>query len=314
VRIAIKFKRINIEISNICNLKCSFCPEVERSQKVMSVSEFASILDKVANVTEEIVPHLLGEPLNHPHIMEILDIAHKKNVKVNLTTNGVLLSEQRMAVLLHPALRQVNISLQSFADNFKGASPRIYMAKMSRFVTEAERTRADLYINLRFWDSDVLVDSLNPSEIMVSCSEAFDFSWSDVKIDVRRKKNFHIRNRLYLHFDSRFIWPKLEASKVSEKGFCHGLSGHIGIHADGTVVPCCLDDKGILALGNLHTQPLQDILGSPKAQNMLEGFEKGELREDLCQKCDFVKRFSRKSRLPNKQSGQMSQASMKVTD
>ncbi|MEI8026154.1 MAG: radical SAM/SPASM domain-containing protein [Pseudomonadota bacterium] len=303
MRTAIKFKRINIEVSNICNLKCSFCPEVERSQKVMSVSEFESLLGKVANVTEEVVPHLLGEPLNHPHIMELLDTAHRKNVRVNLTTNGVILSEQRMGVLLHPALRQVNISLQSFTDNFKGASPQTYMAKISRFVVQAEQLRPDLYINLRFWDNDVIVNSLSPSDIMVSCSEAFQFSWSDVKVDVRRKKNFKIRDRLYLHFDSRFIWPRLDSEKLSEKGFCHGLSGHIGIHADGTVVPCCLDDKGVLALGNLHTQSLESILASPKAQNMLEGFKKGELREDLCQKCDYVKRFSRHARPQKKDIG-----------
>lgn len=263
----------------------------------MTVSEFEQILEKVADSTEEIVPHLLGEPLNHPHLAEILDVALRKGVKVNLTTNGVLVSENKLGILLHPALRQVNISLQSFADNFKGSSPKTYLSRISRFVTQAEIDRPDLYVNLRFWDNDVIVNSSEPSDVMQACSEIFDFSWSDVKVDVRRKKNFKIRNRLYLHFDSRFVWPRVESEKLSEKGFCHGLSGHIGIHADGTVVPCCLDDKGILALGNLHSQPLASILSSPKAKNMLEGFSKGELREDLCQKCDYVKRFSRKPKM-----------------
>jgi radical SAM protein with 4Fe4S-binding SPASM domain len=260
----------------------------------MSVAEFDKILDKVADSTEEVVPHLLGEPLGHPQIQEILDVAFKKNVKINLTTNGVLVSEKKLPVLLHPGLRQVNFSLQSFADNFKGASPQTYLARISNFVTRAELERPDLYVNLRFWDNDVIVNSTEPNEVMVACSEVFGFSWNDVKVDVRRRKNFKIRNRLYLHFDSRFVWPRVEGEKLSESGFCHGLSGHIGVHADGTVVPCCLDDKGILALGNLHTQSLSSILSSPKAQNMLEGFSKGELREDLCQKCDYVKRFSRK--------------------
>lgn len=316
------FKRINLEISNICNLKCSFCPEVERPQKVMSVEDFSKVLKKISPHTEEIVPHLLGEPLNHPKLVEILDTAKTFKVPINLTTNGVLLTDGKIPQLLHPALRQINFSLQSFGDNFKNKSPRIYLERIKRFSDMAFLERPDLYINLRFWDvqmagsqahqanHSVVQDasllkgdcdevfsppSMELTEFQKDLSEIFAFDWSDVRIDLRRKKNWLVRNRLYLHFDSRFEWPQLDKAEISTKGFCHGLTGHIGIHADGTVVPCCLDDKAVLALGNIYQESLEDILQSKRATNIREGFAKGELREALCQRCDYVKRFSKKA-------------------
>ena len=288
------FKRINIEISNICNLKCSFCPAVERTKQVMEVKEFSKILSKVARRAEEIVPHLLGEPLNHPQLALILDEADKFGVKINLTTNGILLNEEKGNLLLHPVVRQVNFSLQAFEDNFKDQSVGVYLRRIERFVHLALELRPDLYINLRLWNLQTSISDLEQSDLMTQMSEIFQFSWSDIHIDIRRRKNFKIRGRLYLHFDSRFEWPTLKRPEISKKGYCHALTGHIGVHADGTVVPCCLDDKGVLALGNLNESSLEDILASPKAINMREGFAKGELREELCRKCDFITRFSRK--------------------
>lgn len=289
-----KFKRINIEISNICNLKCSFCPEVDRNKQVMGVSQFGEILSKVAGRTEEVVPHLLGEPLNHPHFAQILEEAQRFGVKLNLTTNGVLINEERSKLLLHPTIRQVNYSFQAFEDNFKDQSANIYLRRIEKFVLAALEKRPDLYINFRFWNLTSSLGELKVSDLMSQAAEIFQFSWSDVNVDIRRRKNFKIRGRLYLHFDSRFEWPRLDRQEISDKGFCHALTGHFGVHADGKVVPCCLDDKGVLNLGNLFESSLNDILNSPRAVNIREGFAKGELREELCRKCDFITRFSRR--------------------
>ena len=260
----------------------------------MGVSEFSEILSKVAGRTEEVVPHLLGEPLNHPHFAEILEEAQRFGVKLNLTTNGVLINEERHKLLLRPTIRQVNFSFQAFEDNFKDQSANIYLRRIEKFVLAALEQRPDLYINFRFWNLTSSLGEWKVSDLMSQAAEIFQFSWSDVNVDIRRRKNFKIRGRLYLHFDSRFEWPRLDRQEISDKGFCHALTGHFGVHADGKVVPCCLDDKGVLNLGNLFESSLNDILNSPRAVNIREGFAKGELREELCRKCDFITRFSRR--------------------
>ena len=112
-------------------------------------------------------------------------------------------------------------------------------------------------------------------------------------VDVGSIKSKKIWNRLSLHFDSRFEWPSLDTPLVGDKGTCHGLKGHIGILADGTVVPCCLDKEGQIPLGNCLTQSLGSILMSERAVNMRKGFDNGVLVEELCRHCSYIKRFSK---------------------
>ena len=293
-----KFKRINIEISNICNLKCSFCPSGERDKQVMSVADFDRLAGEVAGLTEEVVLHLLGEPLGHPEFARILDACDRVGVRANIVTNGVLMTGGRPAELLRPIVRQVSFSLHSFEDNFKHQDPEVYFRRIANFIERAEAERPDLYINLRLWDLDGVGadDTARNSKMRDLLASNFGFDWTDVKVDLRRRKNWRIRGRIYLHFDSRFEWPRMDLPVQGTKGFCQGLTGHVGIHADGTVVPCCLDHKADMPLGNVHTTPMREILAGPRATAMRLGFQRGELVEPLCQRCTFISRFDHQKR------------------
>ncbi len=288
-----RFKRVNVEISNICNLKCTFCPAGEGDKQVMDVANFERVITQLAPLTEEVVLHLLGEPLGHPEFSRIIDACEAAGVPVNIVTNGVLMAGDRPAQLLRPIVRQVSFSLQSFEDNFKNQNPRIYFQRIQNFIDQAMVERPDLYINLRLWDlgGTTPVESDLNAPMRTLLAQAFGFEWSEIHVDLRRRKNWRIRGRLYLHFDSRFEWPRMENPVRSEKGFCHGLTGHFGIHADGTAVPCCLDHKADIRLGNAFETPISEILTSPRATKIRDGFARGDLIEDLCRRCTFITRF-----------------------
>jgi radical SAM protein with 4Fe4S-binding SPASM domain len=292
-----KFKRVYVEISNVCNLQCSFCPEVEREKQVMTPALFRQIMDQVAPLTDEVCLHLMGEPLGHPHLGEIVAICAEVQVPVNVTTNGLLLHGERRELLLTPIVRQVNVSVHSFEANFRGRDVGPYMERLFRFTREARERRPDLYINYRLWDlrDDGAVTPEN-ARIREMIEAEFGVSFAAMGIDVRRKKGYPLAGRVYVNFDTRFEWPDPAAPLRSEVGTCHGLSSHIGVHADGTVVPCCLDKEAALSLGNLRETPLTAILASPRATAMRDGFASGQLREDLCRRCTFVSRFDKKAR------------------
>ena len=74
-----KFKRIYIEITNICNLKCSFCSNSKRNKKEMSIDEFELVMSKIAMYTDYIYLHVKGETLSHHYLDDILSICKKKN-------------------------------------------------------------------------------------------------------------------------------------------------------------------------------------------------------------------------------------------
>lgn len=290
------FRRAYVEISNICNLKCSFCPTVERANQVMSPDLFGKVAAQLSGMVDEVCLHLMGEPLNHPEFSAILELCRVHHLPVNLTTNGLMLTGARRDLALSQVVRQVNLSLQSFEANFAGKDVSGYMQRIFQFTRLAEERRPDLYINLRLWDLEgVQAHSAVNTAVRAHIAEEFGVVAEDPAVDIRRKKNLLLRGRIYLNFDSRFTWPSLDLPKRQRPGFCHGLSSHFGIHADGTVVPCCLDKEAVINLGQVQDEPLQSILSSLRAVAMRQGFAKGALIEDLCQRCTFIDRFDRKA-------------------
>jgi radical SAM protein with 4Fe4S-binding SPASM domain len=290
-----RYQKVNIEISNICNLQCSFCPEVVRTKRLMDLELFRSIIEQVAPLTEQVCFHLMGDPLVHPHLEKLVAICTEFGVPIFFVTNGVLLNERNAELLLESPFRQVNFSLHSFHDNFKDRDPSTYLARIFDYTERAFQARPDLYINFRLWNlGDVRGSRIENRKMLARIESRFNFQAPEV-IDVRVQKSVRIRNRLYLHFDTEFVWPSMDLPVLGTSGTCYGLRSHFGILVDGTVVPCCLDKEGAIALGNIRTESLEVILQSPRATRMLEGFRARRLVEGLCQKCQYIERFQPKT-------------------
>lgn len=286
-----RFHKINIEISNVCNLQCSFCPEVIRSKKIMDLDLFAKIIEQAAPLTEQVCFHLMGDPLVHPQLEEMVHLCERADVKIFLVTNGLLLREKQAELLLNPAFRQVNFSLHSFPDNFPDKDPSLYLEKIFKFTESAFEKRPDLYINYRLWNLDA-PNGKNEKNLNLLRKIEAHFNWqAPTTVDVRENKSLKIINRLYMHFDTEFTWPALDLPILGTKGTCYGLDSHFGILADGTVVPCCLDKEAAIPLGNANNQTLEEILASPRAIAMINGFRNRKLIEDLCQRCQYIERF-----------------------
>ncbi len=287
------FRRVNVEITNVCNLGCSFCARSTRPPQRLSVAAFQSLAEQLLGLTAEVVLHVLGEPLTHPDLAGILAVAAAVGLPVHVVTNGVLLDAGRAALLLQPGVRQVSVSLQSAAAALPAADFEAYLDGVLAFCDRAAGARPDLYVNLRLWNADGPRTAIADPRLAARLSQHFARDLTALQVDVRRRKNVPLTGRQYLHFDSRFVWPRLDQPAGDAAGTCHGLSGHFGILADGTVVPCCLDADGVLALGNALATPLLDILQSDRAQRLRAGFAAGRRSEALCRRCSFVERFGR---------------------
>ena len=285
------FNKVNIEISNICNLQCSFCPEVVRAPGMIDLELFRRVIEQVAPLTDQVCFHLMGDPLVHPLLGEMVEICGEKQVPIFFVTNGVLLRPDKAALLLHPAFRQVNFSLHSFFDNFPDGDPSAYLERIFSFVERALAERPELYINFRLWNlEEARGTGVKNQQMLKRVEERFGVAVSASSFGLRKSRK--LKGRLYLHFDTEFAWPSLDLEVLSERGTCKGLSNHFGILMDGTVVPCCLDKEAAIPLGNIAEKPVIDILGSPRAQAVLRGFREGRLVEELCKRCQYSERFA----------------------
>jgi radical SAM protein with 4Fe4S-binding SPASM domain len=292
---SMRFFRTYIEISNICNLQCTFCPEVERDKKILSSEQFRKILKQVVPHTDQVCLHLMGEPLAHPEFEQILQICNEEKAVIHLTTNGTFLSKFGFETFLNaPCLRQINFSLHSFRDNYPDKDVRPYLFDILQFSKEALTQRPELYINYRLWNLPSTTGSkVENQDIIDHITEFFQISVNE-RVDVALNKSKNLLGRIYFHFDTRFDWPSFNDPIRSEHGFCHALSQQIGIHADGTVVPCCFDKEAGIPLGNVLEQSFEEVLNSPRLKKIREGFQKHKLVEDLCQRCTYITRFDKK--------------------
>jgi radical SAM protein with 4Fe4S-binding SPASM domain len=296
---SIRFLRTYIEISNICNLQCTFCPEVEREKKILAPGDFRKILREVLPHTEQVCLHLMGEPLAHPEFPAILRICEEEGATVHLTTNVTYLARYGFEKFLQsPALRQINFSIHSYKDNFPGQDIRSYLYDILTFSRLALTEKPELYINFRLWNLEGVRGARDENqEIIDHICEFFQVPLNEY-VDVGFRKSKNIAGRIYFHFDSRFRWPTASDPLQGERGFCHALSQQIGIHADGTVVPCCLDKEAALPLGNVLRDGFAVVLDNERLRRMREGLKQHRLTEDLCQRCTFIKRFEKKTPPP----------------
>lgn len=294
-----RFHKINIEITNVCNLQCSFCPEVIRAKDFMDEVLFEKIIKEVAPLTEQVCFHLMGEPLLHPKLQSFIDICEKENTKIYLVSNGILLTDKVKNILYNKTINQINFSLHSFSDNYKEKDNTDYLNNIFYFTKKCLEIRPDMYINFRLWnlnDPSVTENIIIQKnlEILEKIESRFGVDIKaklDKSFDIRLQKSYKLVNRLYMHFDTEFIWPSLDLNIISKVGTCKGLSTHFGILSDGTVVPCCLDKEGKIPLGNVNEKSILEILNSDKAKSILKGFKENKLLEDLCQRCPYIERF-----------------------
>lgn len=275
-----RFSKIYLEISNLCNLSCAFCPGTHRQKKALSKEEFSTLLPKIRSYTDFLYFHLMGEPLLHPKLELFLELAGEAGFKVILTTNGTLLPKQQTMLLNAPALHKVNISLHAFEANDLAVPFQDYLTGCFEFGKAAEGKKL---ISYRLWNQGGQ-DEKN-DEILATMKEFFPEPW------VEERRGPRIGQRIYLEYGDKFDWPDLSAADGGEGVFCHGLRDQLGILCDGTVVPCCLDHEGDIALGNLFHQSMEEILESPRAKAIYEGFSQRKAVEELCRKCGYARRF-----------------------
>lgn len=274
------YSRVYVEITNLCNRNCTFCPGTVREPKMMTVDEFRTVAEKLTGVTGYLYYHLMGEPLTHPGLPQMLSIAAALGFKSQITTNGTLLHERGQA-LIDARVHKVNISVHSFEEG----SVEDYVTYIQSCLDFADRaSRAGIIVVLRLWNQG-FDEGRNISTLDLTKAK-FPWDWKQESRAIR------IQDKLYLEHGDRFDWPDLGAADGGSHVFCHGLRDHFGILSDGTVVPCCLDHNGDIRLGNLFEQPVEEILNSPRARAMRDGFSCRRATEELCRKCGYARRFN----------------------
>ncbi len=279
-----KFKKIYIELSDICGLKCDFCPSRKGIRGVMSEEKFQNLAYEISNKAELFTFHLLGDPLLLPNLENYLKIAKDEAMKLEITTSGFYLNSKNQALLLgYENIHQINISLMSFLSQSK-ISLEQYFKPILELCKKHLEQKSLSFINLRLWNLDTNF-KVPKSNLKIYEFLAKEF---EAKIDTGLSKN-RLQRHILLHQNKLFKWPNLKDEPLYKKGKCHALKEQIGILSDGSLVPCCLDTKADINLGNVFENNFDKLFKSPRIKMIKKAFEEDKRIEKLCQTCEFFK-------------------------
>ena len=238
-----RFKKIYVEITNICNLKCAFCPDTKREKEFMKAQDFSIIAKKIKDFTNLITLHVKGEPLMHPELDKILRLCEENNLQVNITTNGTLLKEKRNILFNNSALRQLNISLHSLNQNEEmKESYDEYLKNIFEAVDELTSLNKNLYISYRLWNLKNISENDENHSILNKLQEKYNME--NLKEIAKENEFVELSKNIFLNQDIEFSWPNIDGKIISESGTCRALRDQIAILVNGDVVPCCLDQNG----------------------------------------------------------------------
>ena len=235
--------RCYIEITNICNLNCDFCPKHHRALRKMTLPEFEHLTDELQGKVCFLYFHVMGEPLLHPLLPQFISLARAKGFKTVLTSNGTLLP--RAMSLLGSLPHKVQLSLHSHESNRSGRLDE-YINQVMDFAIEA--ARRGTCVVLRLWNQGGR-DREN-AEVQRLMAQRVAQPWTE------RSDGFRLCDNLYLEFDRKFQWPEVGESfaegltESSEKG---GASGN--------------QKPEISGKGN----PRENSLDSSKKEDLLKG-------------------------------------------
>ncbi len=293
-------KNAYVEITNICNLKCDFCPGHDRERRHMSASEFEIVAKKLNGKIENLFLHIMGEPLLHPELHKIIEIADGMDIKLKITTNGILLPDCLSVLKASEKLHTVSISLHSFGGNASGSTSE---QKMEKYLTDSlegakQLAESGKFAVLRLWNLEGDGNNLEIKELNDKVISLTKKIFSPQKEEwVKTHRGQRVATHVFIEWGERFIWPETgEGGEIKEYEdeiggeSCHALLTQFGVLCDGTVVPCCLDRNGDIPLGNIFEREIDEILSSPRAKAMKNAMEHHRFIEPLCAKCGFKRK------------------------
>jgi radical SAM protein with 4Fe4S-binding SPASM domain len=256
---------------------------------MMSVEEFSLVLSRLRGQVEEIYFHLMGEPMLHPSLPLFVSMANEAGFRTMITTNGSLIGDNAASrALLLSVPYRISISLHAPAAN-PAFSSEGYLSSCIDFAQRA--AKLGTFAVLRLWNIGGEGEREN-SAILDILHTSFPGEW----VERRGGQSVRLGTRTFLEWGEEFEWPDLAAESISpdDDAYCHGLCDQIGVLSDGRVVPCCLDSDGVITLGNLFETPLEEIISSPRACAIRDGFGRRRATEELCRRCGYARRFSKK--------------------
>jgi len=280
---------ISIEITNVCNFRCAFCPQSDPRhhhfvpKSYLSPQRAATLLQRLRDggVRTNVIHWTHdGEPFVNKRFHEICDVgvAYGFN-EIYFATNGMLCTPDRLAQLPR-ADCDYTFTIDFSADESTFESVRGTPGSWARVRDNIARILADPAYD----------------HITIELRELSPFSESDPALIARRERalgrlfpssrRLLVRSKVF-HNACGFL-PRLRRKRRARYRLCPYPWTSLSVASNGEVVACSRDLRHQSVLGNLFTQPLDDVWnGAPMQKLRRHLIDERPDRNGACAACDM---------------------------
>lgn len=322
--VEIPLKRVHLELTNVCEFDCLFCPKskMTRAPGFMETDMAKKAISEMGQkgICEKVTLHVMGEPTLHRRFFEILEHAEREGVKIGLTTNGRNFSKKFGKHLVNYKLHQIDVSLQtpdesSFAlRRAQSITFEEYLSGIFNFFFAYKKIHPETIFKFRFLNTcfkkkqmEKTIGSLNVISSTTDLQRTFRdladriYDGFDVDKSIRANAMKQIGKLVSYKWHVVEIYPNVffETYVLNDwghafgggeirdawAGYCFGMRDHFAILYNGDVTLCCMDYDGKTAIGNLADASLEEILASDELAKIIKGFKRYRLEHPYCKKC-----------------------------
>lgn len=319
--IKLPINRLHMELTNICNFSCEFCPDskMKRQKGMMPVETAKTIIDEIkrTKVVTTLLFHVMGEPTLHPHLIDVVEYANNFGIETCLTTNGSRLDHKLLDELIRAGIGRIIVSLQTpdektfairgargieFDDYAEGI---VSIAK--RFLQEAGKTK----LTISFLSSPLrrLIIPIFPEVSIADTSpdlknylslwakkilntSTIGIKYSNVLKQIQKTRTFkentiNLSDRVSFHTRIMGDWAIHFGRKNvnASFGYCPGIQENFGILWNGDYTFCCTDYEGKTSAYNFKDTSIHDYLRKDEIQNVVKGFNRFRVLHPYCRQC-----------------------------
>jgi radical SAM protein with 4Fe4S-binding SPASM domain len=285
------------EVSRLCNLKCIFCPQSNRDQFRFfdaNLLDFDSFKKAVRQLTifppriKKVYMHGTGESTLNPQLPQMIRYLRDQNVTdtIDLTTNGLLLSEQLGQALVCAGLNHLHISVEALSSqdyqNITGRKIDFDEFVHNIQVFSALRENCRLTIKI----ADISVQTQAAKDLFFEifspiCDEIFIENIYPIWPAYGQGTKLHQKQHEEI---GQYGQP------VTDKMVCPQIFSQLAIKCDGSVSPCSVDWNNENVLGNIHQTNLFEMWnGEILKEIRLKHLKNGRDSMMPCKQCGLPK-------------------------
>lgn len=268
---------MNIDITNHCNINCAFCPReyLRKTKGLMDIGLYRKIIDNISDDQRRVhlFLHNFGEPLLHPHLIEMITYASEKGIarSIKFSTNGLLLKGSLAESLIDANVDEITVSIDAVSEEsyreLKGDHLELVEENVKAFM-KLRKAKGKSKPHIR------------------------------AKMMVKRDDDYEVKSflkRWHALADSAIIdWYSNYGGLLANDGIeerskryaCASLWYSLVVGWDGIVVPCCVDINDSFPIGDLTKDTIVDVWNNGKVEHIRSAHLNNNWEDiSLCEKC-----------------------------